>query len=212
MDTQSSYISIHFKENNICVSNCDVITHNVTSLPVNSSSCYHQHSKKARNQIVFQISHSKFNFPLISVSKSLGTLKYPNCLTKLTDHSIFSHVNSFYGDHHEEFFHATLVHNVNAYSDLIKDVLCGQHLNFVNSEQLLLSWLIWRNVCPFDVLRKSRIYEDGDPHSVLNIVLQGDRLDFATFLPSHHEPVVLQLEQTFSSQTQTPATYLGEYS
>ena len=152
---------------------------------------YYHLPKSAKKQLVFQIGHGPAKLPLVSVSKSLGEPELAgggggrgSKLKEVYDPEVFSKERSYHGDHPENFFHATPVNDADAYATLVEEVLQGRRQSFVSTNQLLLAWQIWENVLAFSPpapspspsssaqARLPRIYDAGDPASLLNFVLK----------------------------------------
>ncbi|KAK7098566.1 hypothetical protein V1264_002830 [Littorina saxatilis] len=218
LDERSSYIRIIFKDNDVCVSNCAEADHHTahSADQKQQQTSEHHHRphhqyhvpRSSKKQIVFHIGHGPAKIPLISMSRSLLEPEYPDSLEEVFDPEVFSKEHSYYGDYPQNFYHATPVNNADAYSTLIEEVLQGRRQHFVSTKQLLLAWQVWDNVLAFYPSRVPRVYDAGDPASLLNFVVRGDNLEFAAEDQKQDGmKVVPELHQLH--QAQTPATFLG---
>lgn len=215
LDERSSYVRIIFKDTDVCVSNCEANSPHTDLKDGTESSEHHLHHhlqyhlpKSTKRQIVFHLGQGSVTLPLISVTKSLGELELTDALKEVYDPGVFSRKSSYHGDHPENFFHATPLNNADAYSTLIEEVLRGRRQSFVSTKQLLLAWRVWDSVLAFHPSRVPRIYDAGDPASLLSFVVKGDNLQFASEDKDQDvketEPALHHLHQA-----QTPATFLG---
>lgn len=217
LDERSSYIRIILKDNVICVSNCDDSSHLHTTKDTETSNSHQHHHqphhqyhlpRSHKKQIIFHIGHGASKLPLISVSKSLGEPEFTSVLTEVFESDVFSQQNSYHGDHPENFFHATPVNNKDAYSTVIEDVLHGRRESFISTQQLLLAWQIWENVLAFSPNRPPRVYDAGDPSSLLNLAIRGNNLEFAA-ADARQDPKTIEAHVYRLHQAQTPARFLG---
>ena len=213
---------IVFKDTDVCVSNCEHNSPHATHSDVKDSSGSSQHHhhhhhhlyhlpKSTKKQIVFHIGHGPSKLPLISVTKSLGEPEFTGRLEEVYDPEVFSRKHSYHGDHPENFFHATPVSDADAYSTLIEEVLQGRRQSFISTNQLLLAWQVWESVLAFHPSRLPRIYDAGDPASLLSFVLKGDDLQFAAE-DEHQDGKQMEPALHHLHQAQTPATFLGRNS
>ncbi|KAK7478622.1 hypothetical protein BaRGS_00030154 [Batillaria attramentaria] len=205
LDQRSSYIRIVFKDGDVCVTNCHEQSHGKDDV----KSSDHHRSKDAKAQIVFQIGHGAVKLPLVSVSKSLGEPDWPDSLDEVIDSDVFLQKN-YHGDHPQHFYHATPVEKGDAYTTVIEEILQGKRESFVSTRQLLLSWRVWDPVLEYSPRKRPRIYDAGDPASLLNFVMRDGSLRFsAADVAQETEELTFSASLHHLHQAQTPASFLG---
>nr|KAG5693272.1 hypothetical protein BaRGS_011593 [Batillaria attramentaria] len=205
LDQRSSYIRIVFKDGDVCVTNCHEQSHGKDDV----KSSDHHRSKDAKAQIVFQIGHGAVKLPLVSVSKSLGEPDWPDSLDEVIDSDVFLQKN-YHGDHPQHFYHATPVEKGDAYTTVIEEILQGKRESFVSTRQLLLSWRVWDPVLEYSPRKRPRIYDAGDPASLLNFVMRDGSLRFsAADVAQETEELTFSASLHHLHQAQTPASFLA---
>ncbi|KAK0060380.1 GDH/6PGL endoplasmic bifunctional protein [Biomphalaria pfeifferi] len=196
LDIRESFVRIIFKNNYVCVSQCDDQTGN-------EQSSYFK-------QVVFHIGHGSVKRPSILVSKSFRNPDCPDNFLESIDPSLFTSV-SVYGEKASHFYICSVVKDIPAYESIISNMLVGKQENFVNTKILLLSWQIWDYLVNAE--KKVRIYDKSDHRGHLNFVIKESQLEYVHDddegnVVMEDEKVVTHSE-VMHEYVQTPATFLG---
>ncbi|KAM9814067.1 GDH/6PGL endoplasmic bifunctional protein [Neosynchiropus ocellatus] len=159
LDERVGYARILFKDDLFCVQN----RHSVHCKP---------------KQIVFHFGHGQLKHPAVLVSKSLFKPGLVDAEWKeVTEHADVSVL----GLHISDYYVQTPVVEREAYAELISHIFAGRKNNFISTENLLASWLMWTPMLNSLETTVPRVYPGGvDNHDALNVRLTGKEVSFVS--------------------------------
>lgn len=196
LDTRESFIRIVFKNNYVCISQCE------REEPSDES--------RYTKQLVFHIGHGHIRRPSVLVSRSFQKVECPNNFLKSTDPRLFGRT-VIYGENPKHFFPCTVLRDVPAYESIISNILRGKQDHFVSTKLLILSWKIWDYLV--GAPKKIRIYEKSDPNGQLNFMVKESQLEYIHTEDDAEEWMsnksVITHSEVMQDFIQTPASFLG---
>uniref|UniRef100_A0A1A7W8L1 Hexose-6-phosphate dehydrogenase (Glucose 1-dehydrogenase) n=1 Tax=Iconisemion striatum TaxID=60296 RepID=A0A1A7W8L1_9TELE len=127
-------------------------------------------------QIVFYFGHGSLQYPAVLVSKNLFKPAATDQEWKeVTEHNDVSVL----GLQSSDYYVQTPVKQKEAYAELISHIFAGRKNNFISTENLLASWVLWTPLLNSLTSSFPRIYPGGvDNGDVLDVRLKGKEILF----------------------------------
>ncbi|KAF7207932.1 GDH/6PGL endoplasmic bifunctional protein [Nothobranchius furzeri] len=159
LDERVGYARILFKNDVFCLQN-----HNTV------------HCKP--KQIVFYFGHGSLQYPAVLVSKNL----FQPAVTDQGWKEVTEHNDvSVLGLQSSDYYVQTPVKQKEAYAELISHIFAGRKNNFISTENLLASWVLWTPLLSSLTSSFPRIYPGGvDNGDMLDVHLKGKEILFSS--------------------------------